>query len=147
MTWELDAVSDTSSETIIECTKVHFAHYGIPEKVITENGLQFRVQAYEDFAKQWGFHHVTSSPYHSQSNGKVESAVKIAKGMLKKVTKDNKDVNLAILSWRNTPTEGGQYSPVQKLHSRRTRTQLPTSNKLLKLKVARGEINRCVGKE
>ena len=143
--WELDAVSDTSSETIIECTKRHFARYGIPEKVITDNGPQFIAQAYEDFAKQWGFHHVTSSPYHSQSNGKAESAVNIAKSLLKKVTKDNKDVNLAILSWRNTPTEGGQYSPVQKLHSRRTRTQLPTSNKLLKPKVARGvvdEINR-----
>ena len=30
--WELDAVSDTSGETITECAKVHFAHYGIPEK-------------------------------------------------------------------------------------------------------------------
>jgi len=39
-----------------------------------------------NFAKQWGFNHVTSSSYHSQSNGKAESAVKIAKGMLKKVT-------------------------------------------------------------
>ena len=85
------------------------------------------------------------SPVPSQSNGKAESVVKIAKSLLKKVTKDNKDVNLAILSWRNTSTERGQYSPVQKLHSRRTRTQLPTSNKLLKPKVARGvvdEINR-----
>jgi len=136
--WELDAVSDTSSETIIECTKVHFARYGIPEKVVTDNGPQFRAQSYENFAKQWGFYHVTSSPYHSQSNGKAESAVKIAKSMLKKVTKDNMDINLAILSWRNTPTQGGQYSPVQKLHSRRTRTQLPTSNKLLQPKVVRG---------
>jgi len=139
--WELDAVNDASSDTIIECTKAHFARYGIPEKVITDNGPQFRAQQYEDFARQWGFSHVTSSPYHSQSNGKAESAVKIAKSMLKKVTKDRMDVNLAILSWRNTPTEGGQYSPVQKLHSRRTRTQLPTSSKLLKPKVASGVVD------
>jgi len=46
------------------------------------------------------------------------------------------------LSWRNTSTEGGQYSPVQKLHSRRTRTQLPTSNKLLKPRGVVDEINR-----
>ena len=58
--------------------------------------------------------------------------------MLKKVTQNETDINLAILSWRNTPTEGGQYSPVQKLHSRRTRTQLPTLSKLLKPKVASG---------
>lgn len=35
--WELDAVADTSSETIVEHTKAHFAWYGIPEKVITDN--------------------------------------------------------------------------------------------------------------
>ena len=48
--WELDAVTDTSSETIIEHTKSHFAHYGIPVKVITDNGPQFRAQVYEEFA-------------------------------------------------------------------------------------------------
>ena len=36
--WELDMLTDTSSETIVEHTKAHFAHYGIPEKVITDNG-------------------------------------------------------------------------------------------------------------
>jgi len=61
--------------------------------------------------------------------------------MLKKVTKDRMDINLTILSWRNTPTEGRQYSPVKKLHSRRTRTQLPTSSKLLKSKVANGVVD------
>jgi len=91
--WELDAASDISCETIVELTEGHFAHYGIPQKVITDNGPQFRTQLYKDFAKQWGCNHVTSSPYHSQSNGKAESAVKIAKGMLKKVTKDNRDIN------------------------------------------------------
>ena len=40
----------------------------------------------------------------SQSNGKAESAVKIAKRLLKKATQDKKDTNLAILAWRNTPS-------------------------------------------
>ena len=67
-------------------------------------------------ASQWGFSHVTSSPYHSQGNGKAEATVKIAKSMLKKVTQDNLDISLAILACRNTPT-GGHHSPVQKLQS------------------------------
>jgi len=82
--WELDTVTNTSSETIVTHTKGHFARYGIPEKVITDNEPQFRAKVYEDFAAQWGFNHVTSSPYHSQSNGKAKAAVKIAKSMLKK---------------------------------------------------------------
>jgi len=80
---------------------------------------------------------VTSSPYHSQSNGKAESAVKIAKLLLKKARKDDTNIHLAILNWRNTPTEGSKYSPSQKLHSRRTRTTIPTTNELLQPEVAK----------
>ena len=64
--WELDALTDTSSEMVVACTKAHFARYGIPNKVITDNGPQFRSRLYENFAKKQDFHHVTSSPYHSQ---------------------------------------------------------------------------------
>ena len=90
------------------------------------------------FATQWGFSHVTSSPYHSQGNGKAEATVKIAKGMLKKVNQDNLDMSLAILAWRNTPTEGGRYSPAQKLQSRRMHTQLSTVSELLKPELPQG---------
>jgi len=58
--------------------------------------------------------------------------------MLKKVTQDNLDINLAILAWRNMPTEGSIYSPIQKLQSEQTWTQLPTSSKLLNPEVAKG---------
>ena len=134
--WELDALPDTSGETIVARTKAHFACYGIPDRVISDNGPQFCSQLYEDFARQWDFEHVTSSPYHNQSNGKAESAIKIAKRLLKKATQDKKDTNLAILAWRNTPKEGNFYSPAQKLHSRRTRTLLPMSEQLLLPEVA-----------
>ena len=40
--------------------------------------------------------------YHSQSNGKAEAAVKIAKGLLRK---DDHDTFLAMLNWWNTPTQ------------------------------------------
>jgi len=42
--WELDTLTDTSSETIVAHTKVHFARYCIPDKVITDNGPQFHSQ-------------------------------------------------------------------------------------------------------
>ena len=80
---------------------------------------------------------MTSSPYHSQSNGKAESAVKIAKTLLKKARKDDADIYQAILNWRNTPTECSEYSPSQKLHSRRTRTTIPTTKELLQPEVAK----------
>ena len=136
--WKLDYLSDTSSATLIEHTKAHFARYGIPDKVISDNGPQFRSQEYASFAKAWDFTHITSSPYHNQSNGKVEAAVKIAKILLHK---DYGDPYLAMLNWWNTPTESSEYSPSQKLHSRRTRTLLPTTVTLLYPAVARNVEN------
>ena len=57
----------------------------------TDNGPHFRSKTYDDdFAKQWEFDHATTSPYHSQSNGKTEAAVKIAKRMLMKISQGNK---------------------------------------------------------
>ena len=79
--------------------------------------------------------HVTSSPHYSQSNGKVENAVKIVKGRLKKSNAAGSDFYLALLTWRNTPTEGLESSPAQRMFSRRTRTLIPTTSEPLKPKI------------
>ena len=44
---------------------------------------------------------------------------------------------LAFLDFRNTPTEGYTTSPAQRMLNRRTRTQLPMSNRLLKVHMTR----------
>ena len=102
--WEINLLPNTTSETIIECTMVHFARYRIPDTVVTDNGPQFRSQEYEKFAATWEFTHSTLSPYRSQSNGKVESAVKIAKKLMAKATADNQNFQLTLRHWRNTPS-------------------------------------------
>jgi hypothetical protein len=93
-----------------------------------------------NFCTDWEFEHTTSSPYHSQSNGKAESAVKIAKRLVKKATKSDNNIWKAILDWRNIPTEGMGSSPVQRLMSR-TRHSLPTTKLLLQPKVVDGVAN------
>ena len=45
---------------------------------------------------------------------------------------------MAILDWRNTPTEQIGTSPVQRLMSRRTRTRLPTADELLNPEAVNG---------
>ena len=96
------------------------------------NGPQFRAEAFAKFAAEWEFNHVTTSPYH----GKAESAVEIAKRLLKKAKRSHQDIQLIILNWRNTPTEGNHWSPVQKLQYRQTKTLLLITTKLLQPKVA-----------
>ena len=87
--WELDNVTgDISAEAIVNCTKRHFSRHGIPNKIITDNGGQFVAAWYAEFARSWEFEHVTISPHHSQSNGKAEATVKIAKKIIKKTRRE-----------------------------------------------------------
>ena len=130
--WEVDHLENTESKEVIKKLKAHFARYGIPDEVISDNGPQFDSGEFKRFARNWDFEHLTISPGHSQSNGQAESAVKTAKRLIKKAAKAKSDIHLALLDHRNTPTQGMLASPAQILMNRRTRTLLPTAASLLK---------------
>ena len=108
---------------------------GLVDVLMSDNDPQFSCAEFSEFAKAWCFNHCTSSPYYSQSNGKAESAVKIAKSLLKKSHADKSDFMLALLDWRNSPTPVVKTSPVQRLMSKRTKSLLPIDSKLLYPKV------------
>jgi hypothetical protein len=105
---------------------------------MTDNGPQFSSEEFHQFSVTWEFEHKTSSPHFPQSNGKVENAVKTAKSLMKKAKEDRKDPYLALLDWRNTPSEGLGSSPAQRLLGRRTKTLLPVAGSLLKPKATDG---------
>ncbi|XP_062606865.1 uncharacterized protein K02A2.6-like [Saccostrea cucullata] len=90
--FELDLLPDTTAATVISCLKLHFARHGTPDVVITDIGPQFKSTDFHDFLCNWEFQHVTSSLYYSQSNGKAEATVKIAKNMVRKAKKNGDDL-------------------------------------------------------
>ena len=137
--WKVAMLNNTMWTSIIKFCKQQFSRHGIPDILISDNGPQLKSSEFTEFARTWQFTHVTTSPYHSQSNGKVESAVKIVKSIIKKSQRDKRDLWLSILDWRNTPTECMNTSPVQRLFSRRTKTVLPTTSDLFTPKIEKGE--------
>ena len=82
--WEIDHLIDTKASTVIRKIKCHFARQGVPQVVISDNGLQFACKQFTFFANQWGFEHRPGSPGRQQTNGKVETAVKQAKRLLRR---------------------------------------------------------------
>ena len=124
--WEIDCLQqDTRSHTVINKLKAHFARHGIPKQLITDNGPQFASQDFANFAKEWKFQHTTSSPYHPQSNGKAEAAVKQAKQLMRKAMHSNTGGWLTILNYRATPQQDTNISPAQCFFGRCPRTRLP----------------------
>ena len=123
--FEVDRLTDTTSETVIRHLKNHLARHGIPNKVVTDNAAQYTSAAFKKFSKEWGFEHSTISPGNSQANGAAEAAVKVAKRILKKAKATSQDPYLGLLNLRNAPTEGLVTSPAQRLLGRRTQSNLP----------------------
>lgn len=101
-----------------------FARHGIPKTVVSGNGPCYNGKEWQQFAKQYGFNHVTSSPQHPQANGKAEKGVHIIKQLLKKAIDSKSDPYLALLSYRAAPLECG-LSPAELLMNRKLRTTLP----------------------
>ena len=130
--FEIDHLERKTARSIITRLKRHFSNHGIPNLFQSDNGPPFDSQEFRDFAAAYEFELVTSSPNYPQSNGRVENAVKTAKQLMKKSKQAGTDFYLALLDWRNTPTEGVGCSPMQRLCGRRTRTLLPTATSLLK---------------
>ena len=107
---------------------------------------KFDCAEYTRFASDWQFEHYTSFPYHSQSNGMVEATVKTAKTLQKKAAEANRDQWLSFLDYRNTPTEGMDSGPVQRLMSKRNKTLLPVAQHLLEPEI-RSDVERKLTKK
>lgn len=110
---------------VIKALKDIFARHGIPQTVFSDNGPQYDSQEYKQFATQYNFTHVTSSPYFPQSNGQAERTVQI----MKKILKDSEDPYLAILSYRSTPLPWCNRSPAELPMGRQLRANLPIQKK------------------
>ena len=127
--FELTQLKDSTSASVINCLKQHTSRHGIPEVLHSDNGPEFSSLKFQQFAKQYQFQHVTSSPRLPQSNGLLERTVQTAKKLLKKAYEDNKDNYLAILELQTTVG----LSPSQLLMGCCTRSIIPIKNTLIKL--------------
>lgn len=125
-------MSSLSASSVINHLKSIFARHGTPEIVYSDNGPQFQRlvnSEFTQFARDWKFHHITSSPKFAQSNGFVEAGVKKIKASWKKTD----DAYRALQAYRATPLVNG-FSPAELLMGRRIRTSLPIANHLLEPK-------------
>ena len=129
--FEVDRLDSLRSQALIKKLKPHFARYGIPDILVTDNGPQFTSEKFQKFSATYQLEHTTSTPYHHQSNGKAESAVKQAKRLLRTCDTSGNDVYLALLAVRSTPQTTHNTSTAQRMLNRRTKTPLPIGEQLL----------------
>lgn len=116
---EIIHLNKTTANSVVNKCKQLFAVHGIPEILVSDNGPQFQGD-FKEFAEEYDFHHVTSSPVFPQANGAAESSVKIAKKILQQNSPD-----IALLNYRTTPHSSTGVCPSVALMGRMLRTRLP----------------------
>ena len=123
---EIQKLASTESKAIINAMKSMFARHGIPEQLMSDNGPQYACGEFKQFAVDYQFTSITSSPHLPSANGEAERAVRTVKSLLDK----SADPYKALLAYRNTPIRNG-HSPAELLMSRRLRTDLPVDPRTL----------------
>ncbi|XP_011670764.1 uncharacterized protein K02A2.6-like [Strongylocentrotus purpuratus] len=117
---------ECTSAAVVNATRQVFAEQGVPERIVSDNGRHFDSSTYRDFATQWGFSHVTSSPHYPRSNGFIERMIQTVKNTLKKAKVSGIDPNMALLCIRATPIDSRIPSPAELLYGRKMKDNLPT---------------------
>ena len=74
----------TSEETISKLQKV-FSRFGLPETEVSDNGNAFSSVKFSTLCQQNGINHISTPPFHPQSNGPVERLVDTYKRALLKL--------------------------------------------------------------
>jgi putative transposase len=69
--WDIrEQMTEADIEQIIQKGKE--CHHGVTPRIITDNGPQFLAKDFKEFIRISGMTHVKTSPYYTQSNGKIE---------------------------------------------------------------------------
>lgn len=143
---EIVPIANKQASEIIDKLKVIFSTHGIPRYLVADN-MPFSSLEFKKFSKEWDFEIINSSPRYPKSNGQAESAVKIAKSIIKKCYESNRDIYSALMEYRNTPIKIAEFSPSQALMSRRVRTKIPMNKDLLKPEVQLNVKEKIVNKQ
>ena len=114
----------TTCDTLLEI----FSRFGVPEEVLTDNGSNFVATVTDCLLDRLKCLHIRSSPFHPQTNGKLERAHSTMKKILDKLgcSKRNWDLYLpaTLMAMRTAPHSALGVSPYSLLFGREARTPI-----------------------
>ncbi len=113
--------------------------FGMPDRLISDNGTTFKSCEFEEFLKLCGIVHHCSSVYYPQVNGAVERMHSTLKSRIGKMKLSNPDVSFerrlqkALYDMRGTFNESTGETPVKRFLGREMRSLLAVHTKLVKV--------------
>lgn len=89
---QLVSLPNKSMEQVSQAFYDHWLSvFGIPNRLISDQGKEFVNSCFHFLEKQFGFVHRTTSPYHPMSNGQAETSVKEVLRYARRYVNENND--------------------------------------------------------
>lgn len=119
--------SITAESTVNMCREI-FSKFGIPSVLVSDHGVQFTSEGFQQFLKTNGVVHKMGAPYHPATNGQAERYVQTIKQKLKalKCTKSQLNLELCniLLTYRKMIHPSTGKSPSMLVFGRQIRSRL-----------------------
>ena len=118
-------VQGLSAEHLINAVSAIFAEYGIPQKLMSDAGINFVSEKFRHFCKSTNVEQAVSLTYQHQSNGQVKACIKFIKQMFKKCAKSGRDKNITLLQVHTMSIGQGLPSQMTIMFNRQVQGIMP----------------------
>ena len=126
---EVDVLRSTTSAAIIKCLDSHFARYGLPTGLRTDNGSNLVSEEMEKYLEEMGIVHHYNTPLWPRANGEVERQNRSLLKAMRVFQAEGKDwrleLNKFLLAYRSTSHTTTGVSPAELFFKRKLTTKLP----------------------
>lgn len=124
------SVHNHESLTIAKTLTKLFMYFGIPRTILTDQGTDFTSNLIKNLSNLFKTKHVTTTPYHPQTNGALERSHLTLKDYLKHFINDKQTdwdeyIEFAMFSYNSTIHLSTNYSPYELLFGHKN--YLPSS--------------------
>ena len=112
-----EVIRSKDASTVTETIEKWFKKIGNPDKIITDQGLEFKNKWMEDLCRRRAItHHMTSTEHH-EGNGRVERLLRTIRELYRKDTEDKSDMTTKIAKlincYNNSKHTGTGVSPAE----------------------------------
>ena len=120
-------IGQTTSKHTIDALQQIFSFEGLPDTIVSDNGVQFVSREFENFCVKLNIKHLTSPIFHPASNGEAERFVQTFKRSLSKNVEGGKSlidsVRFVLATYRSSPHPSLDWrTPAELLHGRQPKS-------------------------